>query len=127
MLLDVTNCTPINKHDRSLTGAGEAVLATIRRDVFDSILGRRCEFFDRHSAAELASLVSSQLNVLREVGLASLSRDRCACCSYSLLRAPAAVAATAYHETLRSPCAASLAGVPVPSSSPSGRWPSSSC
>lgn len=61
---------------RSFTDLGERVLETTRVDIFRALLARSVPFFDRHSAAELTSLVASQLNQLRDVGLASLSRDR---------------------------------------------------
>lgn len=41
------------------------VLATIRRELFRTLLLQRIDFFDRHDSAELTSLISNELDSLR--------------------------------------------------------------
>lgn len=41
------------------------VLATVRRELFRTLLLQRIDFFDRHDAAELTSLINTELDSLR--------------------------------------------------------------
>ncbi len=46
-------------------GPGAQVLATVRRELFRTLLLQRINFFDRHDAMELTALISSELDTLR--------------------------------------------------------------
>lgn len=58
-----------------LRGA-EKVLATLRMELYRTLLMQRITFFDRHSAAELASLISVELDLVRSFIFSNVSRDR---------------------------------------------------
>lgn len=44
---------------------GEKVLATLRMELFRTLLMQKIEFFDRHSATQLQSLISVELDTVR--------------------------------------------------------------
>ena len=52
------------------------VLACLRMELFRTLLMERIEFFDRHAAAELAGLLSVELDALRAFVFGNVSRDR---------------------------------------------------
>lgn len=43
------------------------VLATLRRELFRTLLLQRIDFFDRHDPAELTALISNELDSLRSL------------------------------------------------------------
>ncbi len=43
------------------------VLATLRRELFRTLLLQRIDFFDRHDAAELTALISGELDSVRSL------------------------------------------------------------
>jgi ABC-type multidrug transport system fused ATPase/permease subunit len=49
----------------NVIAAGEKVLATIRMELFRTLLMQKIEFFDRHSATALQSLISTELDTIR--------------------------------------------------------------
>lgn len=61
---------------KHMCAAGEKVLATLRRELFRTLLLQRIEFFDRHDASELTSLISNELDTLRALVFNNVSRDR---------------------------------------------------
>eukprot|EP00208_Stichococcus_sp_RCC1054_P006203 CAMPEP_0206138586 /NCGR_PEP_ID=MMETSP1473-20131121/3425_1 /ASSEMBLY_ACC=CAM_ASM_001109 /TAXON_ID=1461547 /ORGANISM="Stichococcus sp, Strain RCC1054" /LENGTH=706 /DNA_ID=CAMNT_0053532061 /DNA_START=385 /DNA_END=2508 /DNA_ORIENTATION=+ len=61
---------------RNMCAAGEKVLATVRRELFRTLLLQRIDFFDRHDAAELTSLINTELDSLRALVFNNVSRDR---------------------------------------------------
>ena len=52
------------------------VLACLRMELFRTLLMERIEFFDRHAAAELAGLLSVELDAVRAFVFGNVSRDR---------------------------------------------------
>ncbi|KAK9839647.1 hypothetical protein WJX81_003007 [Elliptochloris bilobata] len=61
---------------RNACAAGEKVLACLRMELFRTLLMERIEFFDRHAAAELAGLLSVELDTVRAFVFGNVSRDR---------------------------------------------------
>jgi len=59
-----------------LIRAGEKVLATLRLELFRTLLMQRISYFDRHSASELTSLISVELDTVRSFIFNNVSRDR---------------------------------------------------
>lgn len=49
----------------NMAAAGEKVLATLRLELYRTLLMQKISFFDKHSAAELASLISVELDTIR--------------------------------------------------------------
>ncbi len=49
----------------NMIAAGEKVLASLRLELFRTLLMQRLSFFDRHSAAELTALISVELDTVR--------------------------------------------------------------
>jgi hypothetical protein len=49
----------------NMLSAGEKVLATLRLELFRTLLMQRLSFFDRHTTAELTSLISVELDAVR--------------------------------------------------------------
>ena len=49
----------------NIIAAGEKVLATLRMELFRTLLMQKIEFFDRHSATALQSLISVELDTIR--------------------------------------------------------------
>lgn len=49
----------------NVIAAGEKVLATLRMELFRTLLMQKIEFFDRHSATALQSLISVELDTVR--------------------------------------------------------------
>lgn len=43
------------------------MLATLRRELFRTLLLQRIDFFDRHDPAELTALISNELDALRNL------------------------------------------------------------
>ena len=52
------------------------VLSALRSELFRILLLQRVDFFDRHSEAELNSLLSTELETVRSFVLSNVSRDR---------------------------------------------------
>lgn len=61
---------------KNMCAAGEKVLATLRRELFRTLLLQRIDFFDRHDPAELTALISNELDALRNLVFNNVSRDR---------------------------------------------------
>ncbi|GBF88247.1 ABC transporter B family protein [Raphidocelis subcapitata] len=55
---------------------GEKVLATLRLELFRTLMMQKIEFFDRHSASELQGLLSVELDTMRSFVFSNCSRDR---------------------------------------------------
>lgn len=49
----------------NVTTAGEKILATLRLELYRTLLMQRISFFDKHSSAELTSLISVELDAVR--------------------------------------------------------------
>lgn len=49
----------------NIIAAGEKVLATLRMELFRTLLMQKIEFFDKHSATALQSLISVELDTIR--------------------------------------------------------------
>jgi hypothetical protein len=49
----------------NVIAAGEKVLATLRMELFRTLLMQRIEFYDRHSATALQALISVELDTIR--------------------------------------------------------------
>jgi hypothetical protein len=49
----------------NVIAAGEKVLATLRMELFRTLLMQKIEFFDRHSATGLQALISVELDTVR--------------------------------------------------------------
>lgn len=49
----------------NMMAAGEKVLATLRLELFRTLLMQRLSFFDRHTTAQLTSLISVELDAVR--------------------------------------------------------------
>lgn len=58
---------------RSEVSTAMQVLATLRRELFRTLLLQRIDFFDRHDPAELTALISNELDSLRSLVF------KCAC------------------------------------------------
>lgn len=52
------------------------VLATLRAELFRSLLLQKIEFFDVHSASKLTNLISTELDSVRSFIFRNVSRDR---------------------------------------------------
>ena len=52
------------------------VLSALRAELFRILLLQRVDFFDRHTEAELNSLLSTELETVRSFVLSNVSRDR---------------------------------------------------
>ena len=52
------------------------VLATLRAELFRSLLLQKIEFFDVHSASQLTNLISTELDSVRSFVFRNVSRDR---------------------------------------------------
>lgn len=55
---------------------GEKVLASLRLELFRTLLMQRIQFFDTHSASELTSLISLELDAVRSFIFNNCTRDR---------------------------------------------------
>lgn len=55
---------------------GEKVLATLRMELFRTLLMQKIEFFDTHSASQLQTLISMDLDAIRTFIFNNCSRDR---------------------------------------------------
>ena len=51
-------------------------LAALRLEIFRTLLLQKIEFFDRHSTSDLTSLLSVELDTLRNFVFSNVSRDR---------------------------------------------------
>lgn len=60
----------------NMMAAGEKVLATLRLELFRTLLMQRLSFFDRHTTAQLTSLISVELDAVRSFIFNNVSRDR---------------------------------------------------
>jgi len=60
----------------NLLSVAEKVLATLRMELFRTLLMQRVSYFDKHSAAELAALISVELDTIRSFVFNNVSRDR---------------------------------------------------
>ncbi|GLI67398.1 hypothetical protein VaNZ11_011584 [Volvox africanus] len=60
----------------NVLSAGEKVLATLRLELFRTLLMQRLSFFDRHTTAELTALISVELDAVRSFIFNNVSRDR---------------------------------------------------
>ncbi|WIA33509.1 hypothetical protein OEZ86_006634 [Tetradesmus obliquus] len=60
----------------NIIAAGEKVLATLRMELFRTLLMQKIEFYDRHSATALQSLISTELDTIRTFIFNNCSRDR---------------------------------------------------
>ncbi|KXZ54890.1 hypothetical protein GPECTOR_4g962 [Gonium pectorale] len=60
----------------NMLAAGEKVLATLRLELFRTLLMQRLSFFDRHTTAELTALISVELDAVRSFIFNNVSRDR---------------------------------------------------
>jgi ABC-type multidrug transport system fused ATPase/permease subunit len=60
----------------TLVAAAERCLRAARARLFRALLAKPAPFFEAHSPASLAALLSADLDVVRAVALASTSRDR---------------------------------------------------
>ncbi|KAK9823874.1 hypothetical protein WJX72_006089 [[Myrmecia] bisecta] len=71
-------CEPLmtRVYIRNACAAGEKVLAALRLELFRTLLLQKIEFFDRHSAPELTSLLSVELDSIRSFIFSNVSRDR---------------------------------------------------
>eukprot|EP00798_Chlamydomonas_sp_ICE-L_P020428 gene20428-27216_t len=56
--------------------AGERILATLRLELFRMLLMQKISYFDKHSASELTSLISVELDAMRSFVFNNVSRDR---------------------------------------------------
>lgn len=54
----------------------EKVLATLRAELFRSLLLQKIEFFDVHTASKLTNLISTELDSVRSFVFRNVSRDR---------------------------------------------------
>jgi ATP-binding cassette subfamily B (MDR/TAP) protein 8 len=61
---------------RELCAAGEKVQAALRLEAFRVLLMQKIEFYDAHSAGELTSLLSKDLDSIRAFVFGNCSRDR---------------------------------------------------
>ncbi|KAK2075602.1 hypothetical protein QBZ16_001710 [Prototheca wickerhamii] len=61
---------------RAACAAGEAVQGALRRLAFAALLQQRMDFYDRHRASELTALLSRDLDSVRALVFANVSRDR---------------------------------------------------
>jgi len=52
------------------------VLATLRAELFRSLLLQKIEFFDVHTASNLTNLISTELDSVRSFVFRNVSRDR---------------------------------------------------
>ena len=52
------------------------MLATLRAELFRSLLLQKIEFFDVHSASKLTNLISTELDSVRSFIFRNVSRDR---------------------------------------------------
>ncbi len=46
-------------------GAGEKVLATLRCELFRTLLMQKIAYYDKHTASELTNLISVELDTIR--------------------------------------------------------------
>ncbi|MEW5307776.1 MAG: hypothetical protein WDW36_010152 [Sanguina aurantia] len=60
----------------NMISAGEKVLATLRLELFRTLLMQRITYFDTHSASELTNLISVELDTVRQFVFNNVSRDR---------------------------------------------------
>lgn len=49
----------------NIIAAGEKVLATLRMELFRTLLMQKIEFYDKHSSTALQSLISVELDTIR--------------------------------------------------------------
>ncbi|KAG2498202.1 hypothetical protein HYH03_003955 [Edaphochlamys debaryana] len=56
--------------------AGEKVLASLRLELFRTLLMQRLSFFDQHTAAQLTAMISVELDAVRSFMFNNVSRDR---------------------------------------------------
>lgn len=61
---------------RNMIAAGETILASLRRTVFDRLLNQEIEFFDRHHTVEFTNFLSVELDTLRSFIFNNTTRDR---------------------------------------------------
>lgn len=61
---------------KALWAMGEEVVASLRRELFRTLLVQRIEFFDRHKANELGALLSVEMGAVRGLMTQNVSRDR---------------------------------------------------
>jgi len=61
---------------QNLLSAAEKVLATLRMELFRTLLMQKVSYFDKHTAGELASLISMELDSIRSFVFSNVSRDR---------------------------------------------------
>ncbi|KAG2451200.1 hypothetical protein HYH02_003807 [Chlamydomonas schloesseri] len=59
-----------------MLSAGEKVLATLRLELFRTLLMQRLSFFDKHTTAQLTALISVELDAVRSFIFNNVSRDR---------------------------------------------------
>lgn len=59
-----------------LLAAGEKALATLRLELFRTLLMQRIQFYDTHPPSELTALISSELDTMRQFIFNMVSRDR---------------------------------------------------
>ena len=52
------------------------MLATLRAELFRSLLLQKIEFFDVHTASKLTNLISTELDSVRSFVFRNVSRDR---------------------------------------------------
>ncbi|GFR53209.1 hypothetical protein Agub_g15916 [Astrephomene gubernaculifera] len=60
----------------NMLSAGEKVLASLRLELFRTLLMQRLSFFDRHTTAQLTALMSVELDAVRGFVFNNVSRDR---------------------------------------------------
>lgn len=61
---------------KSLLNAGEAVLASLRLELFRTLLMQKVSYYDKHSASQLTNLISVELDTVRSFIFNNTSRDR---------------------------------------------------
>jgi len=61
---------------RTMIASGEAVLAQLRREIFDRLLHEEVSFFDQHHPTEFTNILSSELGTIRDFVFSNVSRDR---------------------------------------------------
>jgi len=61
---------------QSVINAGEKVLATVRLELFRTLLMQKISYYDKHNASDLTGLISLELDTVRSFVFNNMSRDR---------------------------------------------------